>query len=169
MLACGKELCLSLARSRPLSFLVLFLAASAVPPQLFGDAIASVTVQTDLPGASSCMLTSSGAAIQCVSGDLRRPPTAEATGSASAGLGSLSLSLAAGTTGGGFARSSATATYDYEVVLPGAPSGSIVGEYAVTALAGGDFGVFGNISVSQGSATESILIEAQENRFRTRC
>lgn len=151
---------MSLARSRLLSPLVLFLAASVAPPQLFGDAIASVMVETDLPGASSCMLTSSGASIQCVSGNPSMPPTAEATGSASAGLGSLSLSLAAGTNGSGFARSTATASYNYEVVLPGASAGTIVGAYAVTASAAGDFGVFGNINLSQGSATESIPIEA---------
>jgi len=101
---------LSLARPRWLSPLVLFLTASVAPPQLFGDAMASVTVQTETggqPGGSSCLLTSSGAEIQCASGKAGVPDLMRAAGSASAGVGSLSIFAAADGPGTFLARADA--------------------------------------------------------------
>ena len=88
---------MSRARSRLLSPPVLFLAACLTPPQLFCDAIASVTVRTDtsgLPGGSSCLLTSSGAEIQCASGETNVPDLMRAAGSASSGWARFPSSLA---------------------------------------------------------------------------
>jgi len=149
---------------RRLPIVLLALAASVAPPVLRADAIASVTVESSLPGTTPCRLTSSGAAIQCVSGNIQTPPDAVATGNASAGVGSLSLSVTAASTGGS-ATASAIASYNYELFFPGAASGNITGEYAVSGSAAGDIGIFGNISLAQGSSSVTFPIEAPAARI----
>ena len=137
---------------RYFSAVLLLLAVSVTPSRLLADAIASVTVQTDtrgLPGGSSCMLTSSGAEIECQSGLPNAPAIMQAAGSASAGVGSLSIFAAADGPSNNLARADASASYDYQIVFPGAYSGSITGEYALSINVGAPAGSYGELVISQ--------------------
>ncbi|HWD98294.1 MAG TPA: hypothetical protein VG345_04640 [Bryobacteraceae bacterium] len=152
------------------NLLVLVLAAFLAPALLLADAVASVTVQTNttsLPGGSSCFLMSSGAQIQCASGNAQMPDLAEAAGSASAAVGSLSVFAGASGDGPGgtlFARAVANASYDFDVLFPaGAPPGMITGEYTIGILAalGG-----GSLTISQPGATQEFPIDYEEQFIR---
>ena len=121
--------------------------------------MASVTVQTETggqPGGSSCLLTSSGAEIQCASGKAGVPDLMRAAGSA--GVGSLSIFAAADGPGTFLARADASTSYHYQIVFPGY-SGAITGEYAVSISAGIPSGPYGELVLSQGSTKVTLPVE----------
>jgi hypothetical protein len=129
---------------------------------LLADAIASVTVQTDmsgLPGGTSCKLTSSGAEIACTSGTATVPDVMSAAGSASAGVGSLSIFAAADGPTNFLGRADASASYNYQVYLARGYSGIITGEYTLNVNAGLSPGIYGYTNMSQGSATATYALE----------
>ncbi len=143
----------------------LFLAGCLAPLRVHADAISGVSVRTDttnLPGGSACSLSSSGAAIQCTSGETGVPVVAQASGSASAAFGFLTVAVAAEGPAPNPATPSAvaeaSASYSYEVILPNAPPGEVIGFYRVTQSRTGNPLEQGTFSITEGSASTSLPI-----------
>lgn len=143
----------------------LFLAFSVAPLRVKADAISTVSVRTDttnLPGGSACSLSSSGAAIQCTSGETGVPVVAQASGSASAAFGLLTVATAADGPAPNPATPSAVAeanaSYSYQVILPNAPPGEVIGFYHVTMGRTGNPLEQGTISITEGSASTTFPI-----------
>lgn len=137
------------------TYSLLLVAFFAATTHLVAGSVASVIVETWITpplgiGTPTCSLTSTGAAVSCISGSAV-PPFAEADGSASASFGFLSLH----TNVIGFsaeADARATAQYDYLINFPGASSGTITGKYFISGSTVADFQTFGawELSISQG-------------------
>jgi len=138
---------------------ILFLPFLVSFSQLTAGTLASVRVTATNRNdpSSSCLLTSAGAPIVCeISVGLGN--VAHADGNASASLGLLSLHTNAFAFLPGSADAQAMAQYDFNIYFPGAPSGTLTGNYFISGSSMASFpGGNWEIDIGQGQSELHFL------------